>query len=288
MSKGQKVFSVFNYIILALIAALCLLPIIHLLAVSLSAKAYAESNSVGLWPKGFTLDSYKTLITGKTFPRAFLISCKRTILGTAINVILTVMLAYPLSKPSREFRGRQIYIVLIMITMVFGGGLVPSYLLINDLHLMDTVWALVLPGAVNTFNVILMMNFMRGIPKEIEEAAFIDGADYFNSLTRVVLPVSKASIATVTLFSFVGHWNSWFDGLIYNLQIKNYPLQTYLQVVLSNKAPAGLDEAIIQSQAGGRTLRSAQIFVTMLPLLLVYPFAQKYFVTGIVLGSVKG
>lgn len=288
MSKGRKVFTVCNYIFLSLLAALCLLPILHLLAVSLSSKAYAEANAVGLWPKGFTLDSYHTLITGKTFPRAFLISCRRTVLGTALNVVLTVMLAYPLSKSAREFRGRQIYIVLIMITMVFSGGLVPSYLLINKLHLMDSVWALVLPCAVNTFNVILMMNFIRGIPRELEEAAFIDGADYFRSLVRVILPVSRASIATITLFSFVGHWNSWFDGLIYNLQVKNYPLQTYLQVVLTNKAPAGLDEAIIQSQAGGRTLRSAQIFITMLPLLLVYPFAQKYFVTGIVLGSVKG
>lgn len=287
-TKGQKVFAVFNYIFLGLLAAVCILPIVHLLAVSLSSKGYAEANLVGLWPKGFTLSSYEMLLGGKTFPRAFWISVQRAVLGTALNLITTILLAYPMSKTSSEFKGRPVYMVYIVITMVFGGGLVPSYLLVNSLGMFDTIWALVLPTSVGTFNVILMMNFMRGIPKEIEEAARIDGANHFKTLWRIILPMSLASIATVALFSFVGQWNSWFDGLIYNMRVENYPLQTYLQVVLTNKAPAGLDEAIVQSQAGGRTLRSAQIFVTMLPLLVVYPFAQKYFVTGVVVGSVKG
>ncbi len=288
MTKGMRVYAIFNYIALTLIAAACILPVVHLLAVSLSSKGYAQANAVALWPKGFTLDSYKMLLEGRTFGRSFGISAQRAILGTAINIVTTIMLAYPMSKTRDEFYGRPVYLTLIMITMVFSGGLVPSYLLMNSMGLFDTIWALVLPGAVSTFNVILMMNFMRGIPKEIEEAAFCDGSSYFHSLTRIILPISLPSIATIALFSFVGHWNSWFDGLIYNMRIDSYPLQTYLQVVLTNKAPVGLDEAIVQSQSGGRTLRSAQIFVTMLPLLAVYPFAQKYFITGVVLGSVKG
>ena len=209
----------------------------------------------------------------------------RTVLGTAINIVLIILLAYPLSKDKNEFTGRPVYIALLLFIMIFSAGMVPYYLYINDLGLFDTVWALVLPTCVPIFSVILMMNFMRSLPKEMEEAAKVDGAGYWNCMISIVLPVCLPSIATVTLLSFVTHWNSWFDGLLYNNDIANYPLQTYLQVILTNKAPSSIDESMVNI---GRNMKAAQIFVTMLPLLAVYPFLQKYFVTGMVIGSVKG
>ena len=285
ITKGQRVFAVFNYIILGVLALSCILPILHLLAVSLSSKTASDNNMVGLWPVEFNVDSYKYLIQGKTFFRAFGISVYRTILGTAINIVLIILLAYPLSKDKNEFTGRSVYIALLLFIMIFSAGMVPYYLYINDLGLFDTVWALVLPTCVPIFSVILMMNFMRSLPKEMEEAAKVDGAGYWNCMISIVLPVCLPSIATVTLLSFVTHWNSWFDGLLYNNDIANYPLQTYLQVILTNKAPSSIDESMVNI---GRNMKAAQIFVTMLPLLAVYPFLQKYFVTGMVIGSVKG
>ena len=288
VTRGYQVFTFFNYIIMVMLALVCILPVLHLLVISLSDKVYAEAKMVYLWPKGFTFDAYIQIFTGNTFLRAFWISTKRTVIGTIVSVALTLLLAYPMSKPSREFFGRNIYMVLIIITMVFSAGMVPGYLFIKDLNLFDTIWALILPGAVPAYNVILVMNFMRSLPKDIEEAAFVDGSSYFATFLRIVLPISLPVIATVSLFSFVGNWNSWFDGLLYTTKIENYPLQTYLQVLITEKAPQNINEAIIDSAAGGRNLKSAQIFVTMLPLLIVYPFLQKYFVKGIVLGSVKG
>ncbi len=285
ITKGQRVFAVFNYIILGVLALSCILPILHLLAVSLSSKTASDNNMVGLWPVEFNVDSYKYLIQGKTFFRAFGISVYRTILGTAINIVLIILLAYPLSKDKNEFTGRPVYIAMLLFIMIFSAGMVPYYLYINDLGLFDTVWALVLPTCVPIFSVILMMNFMRSLPKEMEEAAKVDGAGYWNCMISIVLPVCLPSIATVTLLSFVTHWNSWFDGLLYNNDIANYPLQTYLQVILTNKAPSSIDESMVNI---GRNMKAAQIFVTMLPLLAVYPFLQKYFVTGMVIGSVKG
>lgn len=288
VTRGYQIFTFFNYIIMVMLALVCILPVLHLLVISLSDKVYAEAKMVYLWPKGFTFDAYIQIFTGNTFLRAFWISTKRTVIGTILSVALTLLLAYPMSKPSREFFGRNIYMVLIIITMVFSAGMVPGYLFIKDLNLFDTIWALILPGAVPAYNVILVMNFMRSLPKDIEEAAFVDGSSYFATFLRIVLPISLPVIATVSLFSFVGNWNSWFDGLLYTTKIENYPLQTYLQVLITEKAPQNINEAIIDSAAGGRNLKSAQIFVTMLPLLIVYPFLQKYFVKGIVLGSVKG
>ena len=285
ITKGQRVFAVFNYFILWVLALSCILPILHLLAVSLSSKTASDNNMVGLWPIDINVDSYKYLIQGKTFFRAFGISVYRTVLGTAINIVLIILLAYPLSKDKNEFTGRPVYIAMLLFIMIFSAGMVPYYLYINDLGLFDTVWALVLPTCVPIFSVILMMNFMRSLPKEMEEAAKVDGAGYWNCMVSIVLPVCLPSIATVTLLSFVTHWNSWFDGLLYNNDIANYPLQTYLQVILTNKAPSSIDESMVNI---GRNMKAAQIFVTMLPLLAVYPFLQKYFVTGMVIGSVKG
>ncbi|MFD2612488.1 carbohydrate ABC transporter permease [Paenibacillus gansuensis] len=288
-SKAYRVFTFANYLILLAIGLLCILPMFHLLAVSFSSKGPANANLVGLWPIGFTTEAYEEAFTNTKYLRSFLVTFERIGLGVTLNMILTFLLAYPLSKESRDFPLRSVYVWFIVFTMLFGGGLIPSYMLMKQLHLMDTIWALVLPGAVPVFNVIMLLNFFRQLPKELEESAFMDGANHLVSLIRIYVPLSMPAIATLTLFSVVGHWNSWFDGLIYMKSPAHYPLQTYLQILLEQtKNAITLDGAKQISEVAKRSLYSAQIFIAMLPIVLVYPFLQKYFVKGIVLGSVKG
>ncbi|WNR46255.1 carbohydrate ABC transporter permease [Paenibacillus roseipurpureus] len=285
---GFRVFAIGNYLFLTAIALLCLLPLLNVLSVSLSSSYAANANLVKLWPVDFTLKSYQLIFSRKEIHDAFVISIERTVLGVLLNNILTVFMAYPLSKSGLRFRGRNIYMWTIIFVMLFNGGLVPTYILVKDLHLINTIWSLILPGAVPIFSVILMMNFFKQLPNEIEEAAFIDGASYWKSLLYVIIPLSMPVIATVTLFHFVAHWNDWFSGLLYMNDLKNYPLQTTLQTVLKGADIKSLEDAKNYSDVSSRTLRSAQIFVTTLPILILYPFLQKYFTKGIVLGSVKG
>lgn len=287
-SFGYKIFSVFNYMLLAIIAALCITPMIHILAVSFSGKAPASANLVGLWPIDFTFEAYNKTFANGNFLGALLISMKRTVLGTIISMAVVMLTAYPLSKDEAKFRGRSGYTWFFVFTMLFGGGLIPNYILIQKLHLMNTIWALVLPGAVNVWNMVLLLNFYRNVPKELEEAAFIDGAGHLQTLWHVYLPVSMPAIATLSLFSMVGHWNSWFDGLIYMSKISNYPLSTLLQtiVVQHDFSKMNVDASQLEN-ISQRTVQAAQIFIGALPILLVYPFLQRYFVKGIVLGAVK-
>ncbi len=284
----NRTFYVVNGLFLTFLAALCLLPIIHITAVSFSDQAAVSANMVGLIPKGFTVASYRMVAKRGAFWRAFGISVERVILGVLINTVLTVMMAYPLSKTDREFPGRKIYMWLLIFAMIFDGGLVPNFLMVNNLGLFDTIWALVLPLAVPVYNIILTQNFMKQLPGTIEEAAMVDGANYFQRFFWLIIPMSKPVIATITLFSFVGHWNSWFDGKIYNNQTTNYPLQTYLQNVISSSDMTNAAEAIENALSNVKTLQAAQLVLTLVPILLIYPFLQKYFVKGITVGAVKG
>ena len=287
--KGKSYFfRTVNVIFLAFLAALCLLPLIHIAAVSFSDQAMVSANRVGLFPKGFTLASYKMVAKRTAFWTAFGVSVKRVILGVAINTVITVLMAYPLSKSEREFPFRRVYVWLLIFVMIFDGGLVPNYLLVHNLNLFDTIWALVLPTAVPIYNIILTMNFMKQLPGTIEEAAMVDGAGYFQRFVYLVIPLSKPVIATVTLFSFIGHWNSWFDGKIYNNQTTNYPLQTYLQNLISSSDMTNAAEAIENALSNVKTLQAAQLVLTLLPILVIYPFLQKYYVNGITVGAVKG
>ena len=219
-----------------------------------------------------------------------LVSIERVALGGGINLILTILAAYPLSKDKRELRARSVYAWFFFITMLFSGGLIPWYMVIRQLKLLDSVWALVLPGAVPVFNVILLLNFFRVVPKELAEAAFIDGASHFATLVRIYVPVSMPALATISLFAIVNHWNSWFDGLILMNKPANYPLQSYIQTIVVQRTYSLMTREEIQalSTISDKTLRSAQIFLGSLPIVLVYPFLQRYFVKGIVLGGVKG
>lgn len=288
---GGWVFTVFNYVFLSLMAFSCLIPIINQLAISFSSSSAVATGKVFLWPVEFTLESYQYMADKPEFFLSLMVSMKRLLLAVPISMMLTVLAAYPLSMENEDFPARKVYIWLFVIPMLFTGGLIPSYMVVRDTGIMDTVWALVLPCAVNVFNIILMMNFFRGIPREMEEAATIDGAGHLRMLWSMVLPVSAPVLATVALFFIVNHWNSWFDGLIYMNKPENYPMQTYLQTMVVSKnlmAMESLRDVRSLSNISDRTGKAAQIFLAAAPILMVYPFLQKYFTTGIVMGSVKG
>lgn len=292
-SKGRIAFKIFNYIFICFLLLSCLVPLIHILALSFSSSAYTDANLVTFLPKGFTMAAYKYVLNNQMFWQSFGVTFERLIIGVPLSLALTVLAAYPLSKDQQYFRARKIYMWLFMFVMIFNAGLVPTYLLIKDLHMMDTIWALVLPMGVNVFNIVLMMNFFRGIPHEIEESALVDGARQHTILWKLYLPLAKPSIATITLFSFMTHWNSWMDGRIYMNNASNYPLQTYLQNVLQSSDQVllntnNLQNVIDKMSVSGQNLRAAQLFISMIPLLIIYPFLQKYFTTGLVMGSVKG
>ncbi|MBO3090535.1 carbohydrate ABC transporter permease [Schleiferilactobacillus harbinensis] len=259
-----------------------------MVAISFSDSASAAANEVGLIPIHFNLNSYKLILEDSQFWRSFGISVERVILGTAINLILIVLMAYPLSKNKRVFHARNIYMNLLIFAMLFNGGMIPTFIVVKSLGLMDTIWALVLPGAVPIFNVILLMNFFKGLPDALEEAAIMDGASKMTILFKIYLPLSLPALATVSLFAIVGHWNDYFSGLLYMNRAVNYPLQTYIQQ-LNIDITKITDVSQLSSLASisNKTLNSAKIVVSTVPLLLIYPLLQKYFVTGMTIGSVK-
>ena len=291
-TRSEKIFGVFNYIFVIIVCLTCILPIMHILAISLSSPHYVSAGRVALLPMGFTLEAYAFAFEAGRFMQALWVSVQRSVLGVGLNMLLIVLVAYPLSKSKDRFSARNYYMVFFAITMLFGGGLIPFYILMVNLGLQDTIWALVLPGGLPIFSMLIMMNFIRSMPGELEEAAMIDGAGHFTTLFLILLPVLKPVLATVALFSFVGHWNEWFHGMIFMNDPNNFPLQTYLQTLHANFRDlirqAGGDTAQILTRLNEQTGRAAQLFLGMLPTLIVYPFLQKYFTKGLIIGSVKG
>lgn len=288
-SRGEKIFEAFNIALMLALALICLLPLIHVLAVSLSDSAAAGANLVQFWPIGFNTVAYEMVFTNKVFLNSFAISVMRTVLGTAVNLLMCILTAYPMSKDERELKGRNIIIWFFTVPMLIGGGLVPTFLLIKNLHLIDSFWVLVLPGCVPTFYVIMMMNFFRGISKSISEAAQIDGASEVVVLIQIILPLSMASIATIVLFAMVGHWNEWFSGMIYMNSMDKWPLQTLLRQMLKSvdSTMFSSTDLMKMKQLSSRSFQSAQIIFATVPILLVYPFLQRYFITGLTIGAVK-
>lgn len=286
----SKLADTILYVLLALAALSALAPIINTLAISLSSSLQAGAGRVTFFPKDFTVISYKTILSDKDFGRAMWISIERVVLGTIISLLLSTLMAYPLSRDRSDFRPRNLYMWIVVFTMMFSGGLIPWYMTIRDLHLLDTIWALVLPGAVGAFNIVLIVNYFRNIPKEIDESASMDGAGPWFMFVRMYLPLSIPVLATITLFLVVGNWNSFFDGLILNNRPEHYPLQTYVQQLVvkfdPNKTYSYEDLQKMQN-ISDRTLNAAKIFVTMIPVAVVYPFLQRFFISGIMLGSVK-
>ncbi len=294
-SPSRKVFLVINYIVLTFLGLICVLPFINLLAISFSNKTAVAANAVTFWPIGFNTAAYSFIMSSSQFLRALWISVQRTVLGVALNLILIVFTAYPLSKSKQEFPLRNVFSWFFVVTILFSGGLIPSYMVVKYTGILNTIWALILPGALNVFNMLVVMNYMRSLPHELEEAAYIDGAGHFQTLFRVILPVCTPTLATVTLFSFVGHWNSWYDGMIYMKTVDKYPLQTYLQTIVINPEAFFRNATNVSQELGNfinlanaRTTNAAQLFLATIPILCIYPFLQKYFTTGLVMGSVKG
>lgn len=294
-SKGRIVFEVVNYTILGLLALMCIFPFIHLLAVSFSADEFTSKGEIFLLPKGFTLQAYEYLAQKKEFFTALGISVLRTVIGTAISLIVVVMTAYPLSKTDGRFKGRTVFTWFFLITMFLGGGLFATYFLYKQLGLLNSFLVYILPGACDVWFVLMLMNFFRGIPKEIEEAALIDGAGQFSVLFKLYIPLAMPSIATIILFTAIGQWNSWFDGIMFMNDPSKYPLQSYLYTMIISSDPtkqSGFTLTPEQLEAlkniGGKNLQSAQIFLGILPIALVFPFLQRFFVKGITVGSVKG
>lgn len=294
-SKGRIAFEVINYTILGLLALMCIFPFIHLLAVSFSADEFTSRGEVFLLPKGFTLQAYEYLAQKKEFFTALGISVLRTVIGTAISLIVVVMTAYPLSKTDGRFKGRTVFTWFFLITMFLGGGLFATYFLYKQLGLLNSFLVYILPGACDVWFVLMLMNFFRGIPKEIEEAALIDGAGQFSVLFKLYIPLAMPSIATIILFTAIGQWNSWFDGIMFMNDPSKYPLQSYLYTMIISSDPtkqSGFTLTPEQLEAlkniGGKNLQSAQIFLGILPIALVFPFLQRFFVKGITVGSVKG
>ena len=284
----NKLMDTVVWLIVILMTLCCLLPLLNTLAISFSNNSAVNANQVGILPVGFTLSSYKKLLEDNQFWRSAWISVLREVLGTGLNMLMMILLAYPLSRSKNRFASRDIYMKLVIFAMLFNGGLIPGYIIVSKLHLLNTIWALVLPGAVPVFNVILLMNFMKGLPEALEEAAVIDGASEWTILTRVVLPISKPGLATVALFCIVNHWNDYFQGLIYMRTPSKYPLQTYIQQLTIDVSQITDPQQLIYFMTiSTRTLNAAKIVVATVPLLVIYPFLQRYFVTGIVIGAVK-
>ena len=291
--KKLTAFDVINTIFLTLVCVTCVLPFVNLLAVSFSGTAAVQAGRVAFWPIDFTTASYDYALKGGKFLTALWVSVKRVLLGVSINVVLMVITAYPLSKSKKELPGRNIFMTYFVITMLIAGGMIPTYLVVSRLWLKDSLWALVLPGALPVYNMIILMNFMRSLPDEIEEAARIDGASPVKILIRVLLPLLTPALATVGLFCVVTHWNDWFSGSIYMNNPALYPLQTYLQTLLQNfeqllRENNGRDIQRLIAMMNARTGRAAQLFLGAIPVMLIYPFLQKYFTTGLIMGSVKG
>ncbi|WP_308633909.1 carbohydrate ABC transporter permease [Paenibacillus silvisoli] len=288
-SISRKLFVGCNTAFLLLFCAFCILPFVHLLALSLSSKSAASVGLVFLWPVEFTMKSYQFVLQKPEFLKSLGITVERVALGTFVNMALTILAAYPLAKEKKHFRFRTVYVWFFVFTLLFSGGLIPTYMVVSSLELKNTIWALIIPGALPIFNLVLLLNFFRGLPKEIEESAFMDGAGHYTILWKMYVPLSAPALATIGLFAVVGHWNSWFDGLIYMSSPTKYPLQTYLQslVIETNSKILTKATAELLRHISDRTVRAAQIFIGALPVLMIYPFLQKYFMSGIVLGSVK-
>jgi putative aldouronate transport system permease protein len=291
-SFGSRVFDAVNFVILVLVGLSCLLPIVHLAAISLSESSAVGGGLVSLWPVRFTLASYVRITEDSAFFRASLVSILRTSVGTTLNMIVTILLAYPLAQSRSRLRYRNVLAALVVIPMYFHAGLIPTYMVVRAVGLLNSFWALILPTMVPVWSVIILMNFFRTQPRELEEAAIVDGANPVQILVRIAVPIARPALATIGLFAILKHWNSFFDGLIYLNSPRDYPLQTYLygQVVSAASLIELLQEGAenLALYFNTETIRAAQIFLATIPIIIIYPLLQKHFVKGIVLGSVKG
>lgn len=290
-SRSERIAGVFIYIILSFITLLVLYPLFFVLIASISAPETVMRGEVWLWPKELSFVGYERLFANSELMRGFLNTLLYTTTGTALNVLMTIAAAYPLSRV--DFKGRHVFTLIIVFTMFFSGGMIPNYLLVKELGMLDTIWAIIIPSAVSVWNIIIMRTFFQSsIPKEMQEAAFIDGASNMRVLLRIVLPLSGPILAVMVLFYAVGHWNSYFSALIYLSDRANYPMQLFLREILVQGQMQEMvdisDDSLARSLMDAEAIKYAAVIVTNLPMLLLYPFLQKYFVKGVMIGAIKG
>lgn len=288
-SASGTAFDIANYLFLGIFGIASILPFLYVIAGSFASDAELTKRAVFLIPETFTLTAYKFIFSTDTIMKSIWVSVYVTVVGTVVNLLFTVTMAYPLAR--RSLMGRNVVLNLVIFSMLFGGGLVPTYLVIRELHMLDSYWALMIPGAINAFNLIIVKNFFQELPPELEEAAKIDGCTELGLLWKIVLPLSKPVLATFTLFYAVGHWNNFFSALLYINDPGKWPLQVMLrQIVLLSQAAAGdlnsMDPNFVKPPE--QSIKMAVIVVGTIPILLVYPFLQKHFAKGVLIGSVKG
>ncbi|WP_409344548.1 carbohydrate ABC transporter permease [Paenibacillus sp. MBLB4367] len=284
---GQRftLFDFFLTVVLSLVAIVTVYPVVYIVAVSFSETSYIVQNKVFLWPRGFNFDAYKEILESPRIPRAYLNTILYTAVGTFINLLMTAIAAYPLSR--HGFVGKKFFMVAIVLTMFLNGGIIPTFLIVQKLNLIDSIWAIVLPNAIWTVELLIIKSFYEAMSPSLRESAVMDGASEYRVLFSIVIPLSKPALASIGLFYFMGHWNSFFIPMIYLNDAKLYPLQVVLRDMLffdTNKQSGLIEQALLAPQA----LKNATIFISMVPVLLIYPFAQKYFAKGIMLGSEKG
>jgi multiple sugar transport system permease protein/putative aldouronate transport system permease protein len=290
-SRGDKIFTWINYAGLSFLITLILYPLIYILSASFSSPLAVTSGAVWLWPVDFTLEGYMTVFKHRLIMSGFANSFFYMIVGTMINVTLTIMAAYPLSR--RDFFGRNVFMFLVVFTMMFDGGLIPRYLLVKDLGFLDTRWALLIPGALGVWQVIITRTYFKTtIPEEMLEAAKIDGCNDFQFILKMVIPLSAPIIAVISLFYAVGHWNQFFNALIYLKNQELWPLQIVLNNILVQNEMSMDMLADITEMAARQgmqdLLKYSLIVVASAPVLAIYPFVQKHFVKGVMIGSLKG
>ncbi|QJC50854.1 carbohydrate ABC transporter permease [Paenibacillus albicereus] len=290
-TREDKAFGIAVYAVLGLVTLAVLYPLYYVLIASFSDPLAIMNGEVWLWPKGLTGDSYLNILENDAILRGFLNTVLYTVAGTALNLTMTVLGAYPLSRS--DFVGRNLFMGLMVFTMFFGGGLIPSYLLIKNLGLLDTFWVMILPGAVSIWNIIIMRTyFQQSIPPEMQEAAVIDGCSNFGTLLRVVLPLSLPILAVTVLFYAVGHWNAFFNALLYLSERPKFPLQLILREILiqgqTDDMVRASTESAIKARQAVEGIKYAVLIVANIPMLLLYPFLQRYFVKGILVGAIKG
>lgn len=287
MGSGRLLFNILNALFMVLLCIMTLYPFLYILAASFSSPLFISQGKVGIVPLGFTTTAYRMVFEYPMLWRSYYNTVYYTVFGTAINILLTVFAAYPLSRKS--FLGRKFFSLMVFIPIIFTSGLIPSFLVVNGLGLRNTVWAMVLPMAIMSFNVIIMRTFFEEIPSALEESARIDGAAHSVILLRIILPLSLPSIATIGLFYAVGHWNSFFSALLYLRDPQKHPIQIILRnIVVMNQTEMVMQSVESDRAQIGETIKYATIMVATAPILAVYPFIQKYFVKGAMLGSVKG
>ncbi|MFD0960931.1 carbohydrate ABC transporter permease [Paenibacillus chungangensis] len=289
-SFGSRLFDTFNYGAMLLLVVVTVYPLLHVIAISLSHADYISLGQVTWFPKGFNIKGYE-IIFGKPL---LYISYKNTVMyavvGTLLTLLLTSLMAYPLTIA--KFHLKKAVTIFLAVTMFFSGGMIPTYLLMKELNLLNTFWVMVLPGCISAYNVIIFRTFFQNIPSELRESAYMDGASDLTVLFRIYLPLSKALLATFALFAIVAHWNEWFSALIYLKDENRYPLQMFLRSIIFTQqgygSSAQVTEMIQNRQINPKNIQMAAIVITMAPILCIYPFVQKYFVKGVMIGSIKG